>query len=177
MLKVVGWTLALYGALKLCHLVLGRSTGWGGEPIDFSTRMRAGEPALLIGTVIVVAVLMLFASWWSHKFAAGHYAYAMSCYPKVAAAGFLPGAPSRFRSYEAAEGVRQLRGVAEEHGAALGIAQAEVDRTLEALRVAYVARNRRLAASNDRRAIAAAVANVDRCLRGEGAPRGDILNP
>ena len=177
MLKVVGWTFALYGALKLCTLVLGGAKGWDGEPTPVSTRIRAGEPALLIGTVTVVAALMLFTSWWTHKFAAGHYARATSCYPRLAAAGYLPGAPARFRSYDAAEDVGQLRETAEEHGAALGIPQAEVDERLERSRRAYVARNRGLTAPDDRQAIAAAIADADNCLTGEGAPRGEIFNP
>jgi hypothetical protein len=177
MLKVVVWTFALYGALKLCRLVLGGSKGWDGEPTPVSTRIRAGEPALLIGTVTIVAALMLFTHWWLHKFAARHYARATSCYPRLAAAGYLPDAPARFRSYDAAEDVGQLREDAEEHGAALGIARAEIDARLERSRRAYVARNRGLAPPDDRRTIAAALADADRCLTGEGRPRGDIFNP
>jgi hypothetical protein len=177
MLSTVGWTLALYAALKLCHLVLGGRTGWDGAPEPISVRLRKGEPTLLIGTIAAVAVLLLFTSWWSHKFAAGHYAYAMSCYPRLAAAGSLPGGSARFGGYDAEEAVREMRRGAEEQGAALGIPQADTDRTLERTRLAAIARARLLGERHDRRTIAAAIEDADRCLKGQGAPRGELFNP
>jgi hypothetical protein len=176
-LNVVGWTFALYAALKLCHLVLGHSKEPSGAPIAYSTRVRAGEPALLIGTVAVVALLLLYTSWWSHRFHAGHYARASACYPKLAAARYLPQPPARFGTYEASVEVTELRGFAEEHGAALGLDPSDVDRTLETSRTAHVRRYSALARSHDRPLIAAAVAELDHCLRGDSAPRGEILNP
>jgi hypothetical protein len=173
MLRVFAWTFALYGALKLCTLVLGGAKGWDGEPTPVSARIRAGEPALLIGTVIGVALLLLFTTWWTHKFAVSHYARATSCYSTLAAAGYLPGAPARFRSYDAAEDVGQLQEDAERHGAALGIPRAEVDARLERSRRATIARNSGLTAADDRQAIA----DADRCLTGEGRPRGELFNP
>jgi hypothetical protein len=132
---------------------------------------------LLIGTAAAVAMLMLYTSWWSHKFNMGHYAQASGCYPKLAAASSLPALPARFRSYEASEDVMQLRQFAEEHGARLGMQPAEVDRRLEGHRLAYLKRYGALARSHDRHGMAAAFAELDRCLHGQGAPRGDILNP
>jgi hypothetical protein len=34
-----------------------------------------------------------------------------------------------------------------------------------------------LAAKNDRQGLAASFADLDRCLKGEGAPRGELLTP
>jgi|GEM_PF-4468770 len=177
MLPVAGWTFALYAVLKLCHLVLGAKTTPDRQPIPLVTRLRAGEPGLLAGTVAAAALLMSYTGWWSHKFHAGHYAYASACYPPLAAAGFLPGGRARLASYNAAQGIRELRDAAEEQGAALGLDPATVGRTLEAARLAHVRRNTALAAGGAPAAVAAARAEIDRCQSGRDVPRGEILHP
>jgi hypothetical protein len=175
-LTVAGWTFVLYVALKLCHLMLGRKVAADGVEIPPATRLRAGEPALLIGTVTVAALLVAYTGWWSHKFHAHIYARALACYPAFAAAPLLPAAPARFRSYDAAERVRRLQRAAEEHGVALGVDEAAVDRLLKQAWLAHARRYAAVRASGDRAGIASAYAELDRCEYGGGV-RGEFLHP
>jgi len=177
MLKAAAWTFALYAVLKLCHLVLGPKTTPDREPIALQRRLRAGEPSLLAATVAVAAFVMLYTNWWSHRFLAGHYAFATGCYPKVAAARYLPGVPARLGSYQASETVGGFRRWAEVHGGQLGLDEHAIDRALDRSRAAYARRYAAIAAADDRQGIAAALDGVARCFRGEGKPRGEILHP
>lgn len=177
MLNVAGWTFALYAMLKLCHLVLGPKRGPDREPIALRTRLRAGEPGLLAGTVAVAALLVLYTSWWSHTFLSGHYAYATGCYPRMAAARYLPGVPARLGSYGASEAVGNFRRSAEIHGGKLGLDEAAIDRGLDRSRAVLARRYSAIAAADDRAGIAAALDGVEQCFRGKGRPRGEILHP
>jgi hypothetical protein len=131
---------------------------------------------MLIISVVTCALLILtFTTWWTHRFADAHYKYATNCYAKMAAAHQLPGIPAKFGSFEATEVSRHYYKFAEEHGSQLGMARDAVHRKLThdiGVDAAYYAR---LAATGDRRAIAASFNDLDRCLNGDGSPRGELV--
>lgn len=176
MLRTVAWTLVLYLAIKVCHILFRPAAGYGRTDVPLWTKLRAGEPMLLIGIFGLAALFTLYTTWFSRRFAEHWYAYSSGCYAKVAAAHALPNA-GRFRTYDAAEQTRGDFNFAEIHGAKLGIPVAAIDRKLERDRLGYAAYYASIAARNDRRAIAASFADLDRCMKRIGAPRGDFIHP
>jgi hypothetical protein len=175
MLYWVFWAAALYAALKFCHLLAGSAGGFRRVDVPLRTRVRAGEPWLLIGAFGCVALVVGTGLWWAHRFAEHGYASATGCYPKLAAARQLGPVAARFGSYRGTEIVEGLRRFAEIHGSNLGIDKAVVERRLADDTAAYARRYAALAATHDQAAIAAAVARMDECVLGKGAPRGEIL--
>ena len=174
---ILGWVLILYVVLKVCHLVFGPRAIARGAGTPISTRLRAGEPMLALGVFGCSAALILYSSWWTHRFAGAWYSYSSDCYAKVAAAHRLPPRPSRlsgFRAFEAAEGSLRF---AEKHGAQLGIPVSAIDSKLKRDTIALEHHYEEISAANDRQAVAAAFAGLDRCMRGAGSPRGEILRP
>ncbi|MEO7177889.1 MAG: hypothetical protein ABIW83_03515 [Allosphingosinicella sp.] len=167
----------LYAGMKFAHLVAGAGLGFGRAEATWSTRIRAGEPMLLIGTLTVFALLAIYVTWWTNRFLEGHYSYARDCYSRMAASHLLPGRPDRFGSYRAAEKSRHYVWSAEEHGGQLGMRRDAIDRRLDQGRTAYANYFTRLANQNARQEIAASFGGLDRCLNGDGSPRGEILSP
>jgi hypothetical protein len=141
------------------------------------TRIRAGEPTLLIGTFGLSLLLTLYTTWWTHRFKEGHYTYAMDCYAKMAASHHLPARPERFGSFKAAEAASGFVWSAELHGGQLGMRKDVIDKKLDQARIAYSNYYTSLAAKNSRERIAASFKDLDRCLKGEGTPRGELLSP
>jgi len=177
MLHIAGWTLCLYLGIKFCHLVAGPALGIRRDEVSWTRRLSAGEPMLLVGTVSLCALIVGYGTWWTHRFAQGHYAYATDCYGKMAASHLLPGRPGRFGSYDAAEAATGYVRSAEIHGAQLGMRVDDIDRKLTEGRSAWSVYFTRLAAGNARPRIAASFRDLDRCLNGDGIPRGEILSP
>jgi hypothetical protein len=132
---------------------------------------------LLIGTFGLSLLLIIYTTWWGHRFAEGHYTYASGCYAKLAAAHHLPGRPERFGSFEAADSASGYVRSAEIHGSLLGMRTDVIDKKLDQARIAYSNYYASLAARNSRQRIAAAFDDLDRCLNGDGAPRGELLTP
>ncbi len=177
MFTLIAWTFGLYGGIKFAHLVTGAGLGFGRSDATWSTRLRAGEPMLLIGTLAVFALLAVYVTWWTNRFLEGHYTYASDCYSKMAASHLLPGRPARFGSYDASETVGGYVRSAEIHGAQLGMRVDVIDRKLDQGRLAYSSYYAKLASRNDRRKIAATFNGLDRCLDGDGSPKGELLSP
>lgn len=177
MLKIILWTFCLYAGLKFGHLVAGAGLGFGRSQPTLSARLRAGEPLLLIGVLSLSGLVAVYATWWTNRFLEGHYAYASDCYSKLAASHVLPGRPARFGSYQAAEAARWYVSSAEIHGARLGMGIDVIDRSLDQGRVAYSDYFTKLASGDERGKIAASFDGLDRCLKDEGSPRGELLNP
>ena len=177
MLKVLVWTACLYAGLKFGRLITGAGLGFGHSEASWPDRLRSGEPKLLIGTLGVCALLLVYTNWWTGRFLQGHYAYSTDCYSRMAASHLLPGRPSRFGSYDAAESARGYVRSAHIHGGQLGMGAAEVDRKLVERASAYSAYFAGLARRNDRAGIAASFQGLDRCLQGEGNPKGELLSP
>jgi len=177
MFTLIAWMFALYAGIKFAHLVTGAGRGFGRDEATWSTRLRAGEPMLLIGTLTLFALLAVYVTWWSHRFLEGHYTYATDCYSKMAASHLLPGRPARFGSYEASMVAKGHVAFAESHGAQLGMRIEDIDRKLDEGRIAWSARFGRLANEKAQRKIEASFADLDRCLNGDGSPRGELLSP
>jgi hypothetical protein len=177
MLWVIAWGLCLYAGIKFGHLIVGTGFGFGRGEATLSSRLRAGEPMLLIGTLSITALVAIYTTWWKHRFLEGHYTYAMDCYSKMAASHLLPGRPERFGSFDAADAATDYVWSAEMHGAQLGMRVDDIDRKLIQGRLAYSGYFARLASENARGKIAASFAGLDRCLNHEGAPKGEFLNP
>jgi hypothetical protein len=177
MLKLVAWTLALYAGLKFAQWVTGAGLGYGREEVSWSTRLRAGEPALTIATLGLFALLATYVTWWNHRFLEGQYAYSSDCYSKMAASHLLPGRPSRFGSYEASKAAQGHVAFAEIHGFQLGMRVEDVDRKLDEGRLAYSRYFGRLAQGRAGAKIAQSFGELDRCLNRDGSPRGELLNP
>jgi hypothetical protein len=177
MVKLIAWTFALYAGMKFAQLVTGAGLGFSREEVGWSTRLRAGEPRLLIATLGVFALLATYVTWWNHRFLEGHYAYATDCYSRMAASHLLPGRPAKFGSYEASKAARGHVAFAEIHGVQLGMRIADIDRKLDEGRLAYSGYFERLAHDKAQREIAASFSSLDRCLNGDGSPRGELLNP
>src|SRR4051794_30103273 len=102
-MAIFGWVLILYVALKICHLAFGPRPTSRGAGTSISTRLRAGEPMLAIGVFGCSAALILYSSWWTHRFAEEWYSYSSDCYAKVAAAHRLPARPSKLNGFRAFE--------------------------------------------------------------------------
>jgi hypothetical protein len=177
MLKLIAWTFALYAGMKFAQLLTGAGEGFDRAEVSWSTRLRAGEPRLLIATLSLFALLACYITWWNHRFLEGQYAYATDCYSKMAASHLLPGRPAKFGSYEASQVARGHVAFAEIHGAQLGMRVEDVDRKLDEGRLAYSGYFTRLAHNKARPEIAASLGGLDRCLNGDGSPRGELLNP
>ena len=177
MLKIIVWTFCLYAGLKFGHLVAGAGLGFGRTRATVRARLRAGEPMLLIGALSLCGLVAIYTTWWTNRFLEGHYAYASDCYSKLAASHMLPGRPARFGSYEAAESARWYVRSAEIHGAQLGMALDSIDRKLEKGRLAYSDYFTKLASGDERGKIAASFRGLDRCLKDEGSPRGELFSP
>ncbi|HEX5181695.1 MAG TPA: hypothetical protein VFW19_00950 [Allosphingosinicella sp.] len=175
MRTIAEWTIILYVALKVCHALFGPSARRTDAPL--SARLRSGEPMLAIGVFGFGALLALYFIWFTHTFARHHYAYSTGCYPKLAAAHALPPGLRRYDAYDAAERARIYADQAEENGATLGIPVAAVDGKLRHDSRADSAYYAGITARRDRRAIAAAVADLNRCVKGIGGPRGEIFDP
>lgn len=64
--------LLVYVALKSGRLAfVGAASGYRGEPIGMASRLKAGEPALLIGAALLTVPPVLGAIWYHHhKFSA-----------------------------------------------------------------------------------------------------------
>lgn len=59
--------LAVYVALKSGQFaILGKASGYSGEPVSVGRRLRKGEPALLIIAVLITVPPALAGSWY-HK--------------------------------------------------------------------------------------------------------------
>jgi hypothetical protein len=177
MVKVIVWALCLYAGIKFGHLIASAGLGFGRSETSWSKRLRGGEPWLMIGTLVLALLVGSYVSWWTHRFAEGQYTYASDCYGRMAAAHLLPGRPARFDRYDAARAAAGHVRFAEIHGAQLGIPAAAVDKKLDEGRLAYSRHFARLASENARSGIAASFRSLDRCLNGDGSPRGEILNP
>jgi hypothetical protein len=177
MLKVLVWTGSLYAGLKFGQLTMGAGLGFGRSEATWPEKLRAGEPRLLIGTLGLCALLLAYTTWWTDSFLRGHYAYATDCYSKMAASHLLPDRPARFGSYQAAESARGYVRSAQIHGGQLGMRSEQVDRRLIEGRTAYSNYFAGLASRNERSKIAASLQGLDRCLEGDGNPRGELLNP
>jgi hypothetical protein len=177
MLKLLVWTGCLYAGLKFGALITGAGLGFGRDRATWAERLRSGEPKLLIGTLGLCALLLVYTGWWTDRFLHGHYAYATDCYSKLAASHLLPGRPARFGAYGASESARGYVRSAQIHGAQLGIDPGEIDRKLIEGRAAYSGYFAGLASRNERGKIAASFQALDRCLKSDGNPRGELLNP
>jgi hypothetical protein len=177
MLNALAWTFGLYLAIKFCHLIASPSSGYGETESTIATKIRAGEPMLLIGTLAVSATIIVFTTWWSHRFAENQYRHASDCYAKMSAAARLPNMPASLGGFQAVEAVRGYRKSAVIHGGQLGIRRDVIDKKLEQARDAYSKLYADLAAKNARPAIVASLVDLDRCLRGEWEPHGEILRP
>lgn len=177
MLKIIVWTFCLYGGLKFGHLISGAGLGFGRSEAGLWARLRSGEPGLLLGTLGACALVMVYAGWWTNRFLEGHYAYATDCYSRMAASHHLPERPARFGSYRAAEQASGYVRSAEIHGVQLGMSADVIDRRLEQGREAYSAYFAKLASASERASIAASFHGLDRCLKGEGMPKGELVKP
>ena len=177
MFTLTVWIFGLYGGIKFAHLITGAGLGFGRAEATLPTRLRAGEPALLIGTLVLFALLAVYVTWWNNRFLEGHYAYAADCYSKMAASHLLPGRPEKFGSYEASKVARGYVAFAEIHGAQLGMPVEANDRKLHEGRMAYSGHFTRLANEKAHQNIAASFGDLDRCLNGDGSPRGELLSP
>lgn len=177
MFTLIAWTFGLYAGIKFAHLVTGAGLGFDRDQPGWSARLRAGEPGLLLGTLTLFALLATYVTWWNHRFLEGHYAYATDCYSKMAASHLLPGRPGKFGSYEASKVAKGHVAFAEIHGVQLGMPLTEIDRKLDEGRIAYSGYFTRLANANAQQGIAASLGDLDRCLNGDGSPRGELLNP
>ncbi|MEA3009765.1 MAG: hypothetical protein QOJ91_1457 [Sphingomonadales bacterium] len=167
----------LYVGIKFAHLITGAGLGFRRVEATWLTRIRAGEPMLLIGTLTLFALLSVYVTWWTNRFLEAHYSYDSDCYSRMAASHLLPGRPARFGSYGAAERSRWYADSAERHGVELGMRVDEIDGKLAEGRTAYSEDFARLARSRDQRKIAASFESLDRCMKGDGNPRGELLNP
>jgi hypothetical protein len=176
MLNIIGWTAFLYVAIKFCHVVLGGSKGYGGTEIPLRTKLRAGEPWLLIGTIAFCALIVGFTSWWGHRFAQRYYADSSDCYAKMMSARALPSRPARFGSYSAQNSVTWYYRFARFYGLKLGIPAETIEAKLEQARIAYTVRYSALG-PKDGQAVKAALDALDQCLNGDGPPHGELLNP
>ena len=177
MLKVLVWTACLYAGLKFGALITGAGLRFGREQATWAERLRSGEPKLLVGTLGLCALLLVYTGWWTDRFLRGHHAYATDCYSKLAESHLLPGRPPRFGSYGASESARGYARSARIHGAQLGLDSAVIDRKLVEGRAAYSSYFAGLARRNERGKIAASFQALDRCLKSDGNPRGELLNP
>jgi hypothetical protein len=132
---------------------------------------------LSIGIFGFAAMIAIYTTWWGQRFAEGQYTYSTDCYARMAASHHLPGRPVRFGSYNAAQAATGHLRFAEIHGSQLGISKEVIERKLDQARIGYSEYYGGLAAKGSRQGIAASVADLDRCLKGEGAPRGELLTP
>ena len=177
MVRIFEWTALLYLVLKTCQLLFGPIARIVDAPLR--TKLRSGEPMLAIGVFGCAGLLTLYGAWYAHTFAERWYAYSSGCYAKLSAAHQLPllMRADRFGSFDAAETTSGAFEFAEVHGSKLGIPLKTIDARLDHDRLAYSAYYARITANNDRHAVAAAFADLDRCLRGVGRPRGELLHP
>lgn len=177
MLKIIGWTLCLYLAFKFGHWMVTPKARYNGTETTLVDRARAGEPWFLIAAIVVVALFTTYTSWWRHKFAKGEYEYSKSCYAKIMAARHLPALPGKFGSFEAATAARGYYKFAQIHGLQLEMRKDDIDDKLNQARIGYSDYYTALATKNAPQKIAASFKDLERCLKGDGAPRGELLNP
>lgn len=177
MFTLIGWTLGLYAGIKFAHLISGAGRGFDRSEAGWSARIRAGEPGLSIGALAVFAILAAYVTWWNQRFLEGHYTYAADCYSRMSASHLVPGRPAKFGSYEASKMTRWYVKSAGIHGAQLGMRAEVIDRNLERGRGAYSAYFTRLASGNEPGKVAASLDGLDRCLNGDGSPKGELLRP
>lgn len=177
MLRIVGYAIFLYLVLKLCRLMVRPAAGDRDGGTTLGTVLRSGEPMLFIVIFGFAAIIAAYATWWGNRFNEGQYSYATDCYARMAASHHLPGRPVRFGSYRAAQAAEGHLSFAEIHGLKLGEEKDVVDRKLEQARIAYSRYYTGLAAEGSGQKIAASIAGLDRCLKGEGSPRGELLTP
>jgi hypothetical protein len=176
MLRILGYTIFLYLVLKLCRLLVRPAAGDRDNQPTLRALIRAGEPMLAIGIFGFAAMIAIYAGWWGQRFNQGQYSYSSDCYARMAASHHLPGRPARFGSYNAARAAEGHLEFAEIHGSKLGLRHEIIDRKLNQAQRAYSAYYAGLAARGPRQKIAA-LDDLDRCLKGEGAPRGELLTP
>lgn len=177
MLQIFGYTIFLYLVLKLSRLMVRPAAGDRDTEAAWRTVIRAGEPMLFIGIFGSAAMIAIYATWWSNQFNQGQYAYSADCYARMAASHHLPGRPKRFGSYDAAQMVSGHAKFAEIHGAQLGMRKEAIDRKLDRARLAYSEYYTGLAAKGSGPGIAASFGDLDRCLKDEGGPSGDLFRP
>ncbi|MEA3004542.1 MAG: hypothetical protein QOH81_3330 [Sphingomonadales bacterium] len=177
MLGIIEWTLFLYLALKVCHFLFGPLARRTDAPLW--TKLRSGEPMLMIGVFGSSALLTIYGMWFSHTNAERWYAYSTGCYAKLAAAHQLPllMRAKNFGAYDAAMITSNYFDSAEIHGLKLGIRLEVIKKKLNYDGLSYSGYYGRITAKNDRRAIAASFADLHRCLKHVGAPRGEFLSP
>ncbi len=177
MLRILGYAIFVYLVLKLCRLMVRPAAGDGDTEAAWRTVIRSGEPMLFIGIFGFAAMIAIYTTWWGHRFKEGWYTYSTDCHARMAASHHLPGRPVRFGSYGAAQAAAGHLRSAEIHGAQLGLRKEIIDRKVDQARIAYSRYYTVVAARNSRQAVAASFDGLDRCLRGEGSPRGELLTP
>lgn len=177
MVRIIGYAIFLYLVLKLCRLLVTPAAADRDSRATLGSLIRAGEPMLFAGTFGLAVLIAIYTTWWTRQFAEGQYTYSADCYAKMAASHRLAGRPARFGSYGAAQAAGGHLKFAKIHGSQLGLRQEVIDRELDRARIAYSGYYNGLDANRSGRKIAAAFADLDRCLKGEGAPRGELLRP
>lgn len=177
MVRILGYAIFVYLVLKLCRLMVSPATGDRDTEAAWRTVVRAGEPMLFIGIFGFAAMIAIYTTWWGNRFKEGWYAYSTDCYARMAASHHLPGRPARFGSYNAAQAVTGHFRSAEIHGTQLGLRKEVIDRELDRARIAYSRHYSGLAEKNSRQGIAVSFEDLDRCLKSEGSPRGELLTP
>jgi hypothetical protein len=177
MLSILAYTIFLYLVLKVMRLMIRPAVGPDRDERSFGAILGAGEPNLLIGVFGLATLITIYTTWWAGQFNRGEYSYSTDCYAKLAASHHLPARPVRFGSWKAADAASGYVELAEIHGAKLGLGRDAIDRKLTQAMTARAAYYTDLAAKNARPKIAASFNDLDRCLKGEGHPKGEILTP
>lgn len=177
MLKVAIWIGGLYIIFKLCHVNFSPKKGYGPDDRDFLEKLRVGEPYILLAAIMAAALVNLYSYWFVHRLARREIAHATECYGRVSASQNLAGSDKKFDYLVLETFAKDARIVAIEHAKWINSDIPIVYENLAKSEVYYAALYSHLSSRHETDRINEQMVQIDRCLKDQWAPHGEIFNP
>ena len=178
MVESVLWILGLYLVLKASQILFLSAPGYDRyRNPRLGKRLRAGEPYLALGVILVAGSLLLYAHWWAHRRAAREFDHAIMCFGRLRAYDHSPGLPHRFKRMEIWDGESTYQALAYDMGGRLGLANVAIRRMLDASTHSSLRRDAAMIGSPDASVTGAELTQIEHCVKGEWAAHDGLLNP
>lgn len=176
-LEVTAATISLYVLSKAFQQLSKRRPGYHDDEATPVQSRRIPEPVLLGIAFALATFVVTYCSWWNHRLASREYAHSKGCYAQLQTADRVPGLGAKFAPAYLQYKSASYLGVAEEHGAKLGMRRGAVDQDLRQAAAADLTSYARLTPAAAERTGRVLTDDVTRCANDDWAPHGELLNP
>lgn len=176
MVKVMIWVAGLYALFKFCYVNFSKKSNRHADE-SWRDDAVAGEPYILLIAITAALLINLYGYWFIHRLGRREVAHATECYGRVGASESLPGIDKRFDYWTLATFTVDARRTAAKHAKWIGMDPSVLTGRLASSKASYARLYSYLSNHHQFAEIDRQMVEIDRCIKDQWAPHGEILNP